>query len=140
MGIEVQKSALPILFNFARVRAASQPHVASLSSFHLLFLSVYSFHFADFMIISLFISFFLFYFLFYFSSIFFILGVQLVKFVYLLIGQNVYMTLTVLGSINVLMGELVLARPHLQPALPHVYVPHFSMGQDVKLSRMLNML
>ena len=27
MGIEVQKSALPTLFNFARVRAASQPHV-----------------------------------------------------------------------------------------------------------------
>ena len=27
MGIEVQKSALPILFHFAGVRAASQPHV-----------------------------------------------------------------------------------------------------------------
>ena len=27
MGIEVQKSALPTLFNFARVRAAHQPHV-----------------------------------------------------------------------------------------------------------------
>ena len=27
MGIEVQKSALPTLFNIARVRAASQPHV-----------------------------------------------------------------------------------------------------------------
>ena len=27
MGIEVQKSALPTLFNFARVRAASQPHL-----------------------------------------------------------------------------------------------------------------
>ena len=27
MGIEVQKSALPTLFHFARVRAASQPHV-----------------------------------------------------------------------------------------------------------------
>jgi len=27
MGIEVQKVALPILFHFARVRAASQPHV-----------------------------------------------------------------------------------------------------------------
>ncbi len=29
MGIEVQKSALPISFNFARVRAASKPHVTS---------------------------------------------------------------------------------------------------------------
>ena len=27
MPIKVQKSALPTLFNFARVRAASQPHV-----------------------------------------------------------------------------------------------------------------
>ena len=27
MGIKVQKSALPTLFNFARVRAAHQPHV-----------------------------------------------------------------------------------------------------------------
>ena len=27
MGIEVQKSEFPTLFNFARVRAASQPHV-----------------------------------------------------------------------------------------------------------------
>ena len=27
MGIEVQKSALPTLFNFVRIRAASQPHV-----------------------------------------------------------------------------------------------------------------
>ena len=27
MGIEVQKSVLPTLFTFARVRAASQPHV-----------------------------------------------------------------------------------------------------------------
>ena len=27
MGIEVQKSAIPILFNFARVKAASHPHV-----------------------------------------------------------------------------------------------------------------
>ena len=30
MGIVVQKSALPTLFNFARVRAASQPHVRRL--------------------------------------------------------------------------------------------------------------
>ena len=29
MGIKVQKSALPTLFNFARVRAAHQPHVKS---------------------------------------------------------------------------------------------------------------
>ena len=27
MGIEVQKSAIPTFFNFARVRAAPQPHV-----------------------------------------------------------------------------------------------------------------
>ena len=27
MGIEVQRSALPTLFHFDRVRAASQPHV-----------------------------------------------------------------------------------------------------------------
>ena len=27
MGIKAQKSALPTLFNFARVRAAHQPHV-----------------------------------------------------------------------------------------------------------------
>ena len=27
MGIKVQKSTLPTLFNFARVRAAHQPHV-----------------------------------------------------------------------------------------------------------------
>jgi len=27
MGIEVQKNAFPTLFNFAKVRAASQPHV-----------------------------------------------------------------------------------------------------------------
>ena len=27
MGIEVKKSALPTIFNFARVRAASQPQV-----------------------------------------------------------------------------------------------------------------
>ena len=27
MGIKVKKSALPTLFNFARVRAAHQPHV-----------------------------------------------------------------------------------------------------------------
>ena len=27
MGVKVQKSALPTLFNFARVRAAHQPHV-----------------------------------------------------------------------------------------------------------------
>ena len=32
-GIEVQKSALPTLFNFARVRAASQPHVFLKHSF-----------------------------------------------------------------------------------------------------------
>ena len=29
MGIEAQKSALPALVNFARVRAAPQPHVCS---------------------------------------------------------------------------------------------------------------
>ena len=28
MGIEVQKRALPTFFKFARVRAASQPHVS----------------------------------------------------------------------------------------------------------------
>ena len=27
MGIEVEKSAFPTLFNFGRIRAASQPHV-----------------------------------------------------------------------------------------------------------------
>ena len=30
MGIEVPKSALPILFNFARARVASQPHVKNI--------------------------------------------------------------------------------------------------------------
>ena len=30
MGIEVQKSAIPTLINFSRVRAASQPHVSRL--------------------------------------------------------------------------------------------------------------
>ena len=32
MGIESQKSALPTLFHFARVRAAHQPHVHLLSA------------------------------------------------------------------------------------------------------------
>ena len=34
MGIEVQKSALPTLFNFARVSAASQPHVEDAYTVH----------------------------------------------------------------------------------------------------------
>ena len=33
MGIGVQKSALPTLFHFARVRAASQPHVLAIPTF-----------------------------------------------------------------------------------------------------------